>query len=195
MAQSREISPSSSFILHPFEALPHIQSHPHIRAGRQPRHDLCQDPTQRRNILSRKPPRLPGLARWRMIGCPDRMPHAARLLRPSPRRRRRRFGPSGNLVRRRQRRRPKKKGIRMIRRRIAAVALAAGCLLSQAGCTGFGFGSSSTNNCPNTSSGCCLTSGGGIFSRMFGSPAPATACCPPTCAPPARRRRARRARS
>ncbi|HEX3314787.1 MAG TPA: hypothetical protein VHR72_07855 [Gemmataceae bacterium] len=66
----------------------------------------------------------------------------------------------------------------MIRRRIAAVALAAGCLLSQTGCTGFG----SSNTCPNTSSGCFLTSGGGLFSRMFGSSAPpATACCTPTC--------------
>ena len=68
----------------------------------------------------------------------------------------------------------------MIRRRIAAVALAAGCLLSQTGCTGFG---GSNNTCPNTSSGCCLGSGGGLFSRMFAPPAPAAAaCCTPTYA-------------
>ena len=174
------------FIPHPSSlipsVLPHIHSLPHIPTLRQPRHDLCQDPTQRRNILSRKPPRLPALPGWRMIGLSGSHPVAARLLR-SPRRQR--FGPQGNHVRRRPRRRPTKKGIRMFCRRIAAVAIAAGCLLSQTGCTGFG---STNNSCQPQSSGCCLTSGGGLFSRMFGSSSsapPATCCAPasPCCVP------------
>jgi hypothetical protein len=73
----------------------------------------------------------------------------------------------------------------MFCRRIAAVAIAAGCLLSQTGCTG--FGSNNNSCCPPTSSGCSLTSGGGLFSRMFGSSAPAATCCAPAapCCVPA----------
>jgi hypothetical protein len=61
----------------------------------------------------------------------------------------------------------------MIRRRLAALAFAAGCLLSQTGCAGL-FGN---NNSSSTGSTCCL---GGLFSRWTGSSSNA---CAPACVP------------
>jgi hypothetical protein len=66
----------------------------------------------------------------------------------------------------------------MTRRRLAALALAAGCLFTQPGCTGL-FGNRDCNPCGGSSSSghlCGLFGGGGLFGRNNSSSG-ATPCC------------------